>query len=129
MRLIDGLSKAGVPELPSDTGLKPEDRLSGADIQSLILGRELRGRRLLQPASTIEDYRLIPLAGSAVSRTTDSRTVSGERWVQGNFQCETYPIILTRCGAVFRNTAGTRDQQNEYRAFYPHYRLEFSVMN
>ena len=43
-RLLSGLSKAGVPELPADINLDPKDRLTGAEIKSLALGHELRGR-------------------------------------------------------------------------------------
>ena len=44
-RLLAGLGKAGVPELPADVDLRAKDRLTGAEIKSLIFGRELRGRR------------------------------------------------------------------------------------
>ena len=44
-RLLDGLSKAGVPELPADVDLDPKDRLTGPEIKSLVFGHELRGRK------------------------------------------------------------------------------------
>ena len=64
-RLLDGLSKAGVPELPEGVDLDTKNRLTGAEIRSLILGHELNG------------------GGAWLDKETT--------WVQGNFLCDAIP--------------------------------------
>ena len=116
-RLLGGLSKAGLPELPADVNLDPNDRLTGAEIKFLVLGHELRGRNT---APDIEPYRRGVTADGSITVTFGSRTRTGKTWVQGNFLCSAYPKALTSCGAVFRNPSGTREQENEYRSIYPY---------
>jgi hypothetical protein len=45
-RLLAGLTKAGVPDLPplARAGMNPKDRLTGAEIKSLMFGHETRGK-------------------------------------------------------------------------------------
>ena len=125
-RLLDGLSKAGLPELPAAVNLDPNDRLTGAEIKSLAFGHELRGRNT---APDIEPYRRLATADGSITVTIGSRTRTGKTWVQGNFLCNAYPKTLTGCGAVFRNPSGTREQENEYLSIYRLNRIEFSVVN
>jgi adenylate cyclase len=124
-RLLAGLSKAGLPELPATVDLDPKDRLTGAEIKSLAFGHELRGRNT---APDIEPYRRVATADGSITVTIGSHTRTGRTWVQGNFLCNAYPKTLTTCGAVFRNPSGTREQENEYRSIYPSNRIEFSVV-
>jgi len=124
-RLLGGLSKAGLPELPATVDLDPKDRLTGAEIKSLAFGHELRGRNT---APDIEPYRRVATADGSITVTIGSHTRTGRTWVQGNFLCNAYPKTLTTCGAVFRNPSGTREQENEYRSIYPSNRIEFSVV-
>ncbi len=124
-RLLGGLSKAGLPELPADVNLDPNDRLTGAEIKFLVLGHELRGRNT---APDIEPYRRGVTADGSITVTFGSRTRTGKTWVQGNFLCSAFPKSLTSCGAVFRNPSGTREQENEYRSIYRTNSVEFSVV-
>ena len=43
-RLLEGLRKAGVPELPKGVDPKSKDRLTGAEIKALIFGHLIEGR-------------------------------------------------------------------------------------
>jgi adenylate cyclase len=124
-RLLSGLSKAGVPELPADVNLDPKDRLTGAQIKSLAFGQELRGRTT---TPDIEPYRRMATADGSITVTIGSLTRTGRTWVQGNFLCNAYPKVLTTCGAVFRNPSGTREQENEYRSIYRTNHIEFSIV-
>jgi hypothetical protein len=124
-RLLDGLSKAGVPELPTDVGLDPKDRLNGPEINSFAFGHELQGRKI---APEVEPYTRIASASGSITVTVGSTTTTGTTWVQGNFLCNAYPKALTTCGAIFRNPSGTLEQRNEYRSIYRWNRFEFSVV-
>lgn len=124
-RLLRGLSKAGVPELPTDVDLDAKDRLTGPEIKFIALGHELRGRKI---APEIEPYRRIAAADGSIRVTIGSTTTTGTTWIQRNFLCNAYPRSLTTCGAFFRNPSGTAGQQNEYRSIYRWNRFEFSVI-
>ncbi|MER9445551.1 guanylate cyclase [Mesorhizobium sp. M0340] len=101
-RLLDGLDKAGLPELPEEVDLDAKDRLTGSEIRSLILGRDLRG------------------GGAWIDK--------GTSWVQQNFLCDAIPKVQTTCGAIFRNPAGTPERRNEYTAVFRFDRFEFSTV-
>ena len=101
-RLLDGLDKAGVPELPEQLDLDAKDRLTGSEIRSLILGRDLRG------------------GGAWIDK--------GTSWVQENFLCDAIPKVQTTCGAIFRNPAGTPARGHEYTAVFRFDRFEFSTI-
>jgi adenylate cyclase len=101
-RLLDGLNKAGVPELPEEVDLDTKDRLTGGEIRSLILGRDLRG------------------GGAWLDKESS--------WVQENFLCDAIPTVQTSCGAVFRNPTGTPERGNEYTAVFRFDRFEFSIV-
>ena len=124
-RLLAGLGKAGVPELPADVDLRSKDRLTGAEIKSLIFGRELRGRRV---APEVADYRSFMSADGSISVTIGSWSNTGKSWVQGDFLCNAYPRNLTTCGAVFRNPSGTFDRNDEYFTVYRTNRIAFSII-
>lgn len=125
-RLLGGLSKAGVLELPAHINLDPKDRLTGAQIKSLAFDHELHGRT---NAPDIEPYRRVATADGSISVTIGSRTRTGKTtWVQGNFLCNAYPKDLTACGAVFRNPTGTLERENEYRSIYRSNHIEFSIV-
>ena len=124
-RLLDGLRKAGVPDLPAEVGLDPKDRLTGSEIKSLIFGHELRGREIVPE---VEDYRRTTSPDGVISVTVGSQSSQGKSWVQGDFLCNAYPKVLTRCCAVFRNPSGTPEQENEYLSVYGWSQYEFSVV-
>lgn len=125
VRLLDGLRNFGLPELPPGADPQSKDRLTGAEIKSLILGRDLRGRII---ATEIEDYSRNSSADGTVNTTFGSRSQTGKSWVQGDFLCNAYPRHLTNCGAIFRNPSGSFERRNEYLAVYHWDRVEFSVV-
>ena len=124
-RLLDGLRKAGVPELPADVDLNPKDRLTGPEIKSLIFGHELRGRRI---APSVREYKLTSSADGSTNTTIGSWSNKGLSWVQGNFLCDAYPKSLSSCSVIFRNPSGTLEQLNEYQMIGRFNRFEFSVV-
>ena len=124
-RLLDGLSKAGVPELPTDVDLDRKDRLTGREIKSLIFGHELHGRRIVP---SVREYRLTSSADGSTNVTIGSWSSKGLGWVQGNFLCDAYPRSITGCGVILRNPSGTLEQLNEYQLIGRWNRFEFSVV-
>lgn len=123
-RLLDGLTKAGVPELPA--GMEPEsaERMNGVEIGNLFFGHELTGRQVLHEVSA---YHALIAADGTVTRTVGEVVVTGRMWVQGDSLCSAYPRQLTGCGAVFRNPSGRSDATNEYILLSRFKRYEFSV--
>ena len=120
-RMLGGLSKAGVPDLPADLGLDEADRLTGAEIQSDLFGKSLSGQ-MVRPK--VEPFRLTIAADGVVDgKPGEDVTV----WVQENFMCKASAKTLTVCGAVFRNPSGTAAAQNEYVMVNRWDRMEFSV--
>jgi TolB-like protein/class 3 adenylate cyclase len=124
-RLVDGLRKAGVPELPPDVALPSEDRLTGPEITSLILDRTLQGRKI---KPEVEIYRRTSSPGGTITETVGSSSNTGTSWVQGNVICNAFPRKLTTCGAVFRNPVGRSELKNEFLSVYRVNQFEFSVV-
>lgn len=126
-RLLAGLTKAGVPDLPAlaSAGMNPKDRLTGAEIRSLMFGHETRGRLAFDKFLPMQ--RTTSVDG-AVSETIGQRTRSGTSWVQGNFLCNAFPVELTSCGAIYRNVFRTPGRDDEYKAVYRWDQFEFSVV-
>ena len=126
VRLLDGLSKAGIPELPPDIDPNSRDRLTGAEIQSLVFGHEMRGRRT---KPDVAEYRRTTATDGSTTVVFDSQTLQGMSWMQAGVLCSAYPRQLTECGAIFRNPAGTRQKSNEYQFIFHWPRSEFSIVN
>ncbi|MET3597096.1 class 3 adenylate cyclase/TolB-like protein/Flp pilus assembly protein TadD [Mesorhizobium shonense] len=126
-RLLAGLTKAGVPELSAlaKAGMNPKDRLTGAEIKSLMFGHETRGK-LVMP-TFLPMQRTTSIRG-AVSETVGQRSRVGTSWVQGDFLCNAFPRELTSCGAIFRNSFRTPGRQDEYKSVYRWEQFEFSVV-
>ena len=126
-RLLAGLTKAGVPELPAlaGAGMNPKDRLNGAEIKSLMFGHETRGKMVLHKFLPMQ--RTTSVDGT-VSETVGERTRVGTSWVQGNFICNAFPGELTSCGAIYRNIFRTPGGDDEYKAVYRWDQFEFSVV-
>ena len=55
-RLLEGWRKAGMPELPPDIDPKSKDRLTAAEMKSLVFGHELRGRRTAPEVARISAH-------------------------------------------------------------------------
>ncbi|WP_274628268.1 adenylate/guanylate cyclase domain-containing protein [Arvimicrobium flavum] len=126
LRLLDGLTKAGVSALPSSAVPKLGDRLSGPEVRSLVTGHTLAGREI---APTVSDFGLTIWPNGKFNAFFGPDGVSGTVWVQGDFLCTATAERLTNCAAVFRNPVGSAAQRNEYRAVFRWSQLEFSVIN
>jgi adenylate cyclase len=123
-RLLEGLSKAGVPDLPP-SGHDPKNRLTGAEIRDLIFGHEISGR--LTFPRFLPMQRSISVEG-ALSETLGTQTLNGTSWLQGDFLCSALAGELTSCWAIFRNPFRTPGRQDEYEAVHRWQRFEFSVV-
>jgi adenylate cyclase len=122
-RLLDGLRKAGVPELPFGYDAKSKDRLTGEEIKSLTFGHKIRGQRLdagvVYSRTTAED---------GTTRVIGGGPSPGTSTIQGDTSCTRYLGSGRSCAAVFRNPNGSFAQENEYLWVEQWHRFEFSVM-
>jgi adenylate cyclase len=146
-RMLEGLRKAGVPELPFGFDAKSKDRLSGSAIKDLLFGHEIQGRRLPlesptagrsgqavsagQPGVDSEVYiRATSLEGATritLGSWSDNNALSD---VEGDSVCTFFPTLGRRlCAAVFRNPSGSFAQKNEYHLLFPWRRFDVSVVN
>jgi hypothetical protein len=123
-RLLDGLRKAGVPDLPSGFDPKSKDRLSGPEIKELFYGHEIRGREV---ASGGAYWRKTEPDGS-YRATVGAKSFEGISWIEDDVLCVAGRISPIACRAVYRNPAGTLDHKNEYLYFRDIDRFEFSVV-
>jgi adenylate cyclase len=124
-RLLNGLAKAGVPELPADVDPHSKGRLTEAEIKSLFFGHETQGRQI---APEFAEYKAITSADGSTSVTVGSWSNKGRRWTQAGVVCNAFPKALTNCSAIFRNPLGTFEQRNEYLSVHHSSRFEFSVV-
>jgi adenylate cyclase len=123
-RLLEGLRKAGVPELPAGLDLKSKDRLSSAEIASLILGHTIEGREL----ESGDAYLRMTEMDDSVEVKVGSWSDTGVTSIDGQFLCSWFPTSYRNCFAVFRNPVGTADRKNEYLLRGPWNSFEFSVI-
>jgi TolB-like protein/class 3 adenylate cyclase/Flp pilus assembly protein TadD len=126
-RLLAGLTRAGVRAVSKYyPGLDPKNRLSGAEIRSLIFGHEIRGKSI---SPDLLPMQSTTSSEGAIREIVGERTRVGTAWVQGDFLCRAFPRDLTSCGAIYRNTFTTPGRQDAYEAFYrwEWEQFEFSV--
>ena len=123
-RLLDGLRKAGVPDLPAGVDPNSKERLSGMDIKNLVFGHTIEGRE----RETGNPYkRQTEMDGTAdVMVGSDSWKMTTS--IEGNYWCNWSVTGWRGCGAVFRNPGGTREKRNEYLFIRPWNSFEFSVV-
>jgi adenylate cyclase len=125
-RLLEGLRKAGVPELPKGVDPKPETRLTGAEIKALIFGHSIEGRE----RETGNVYRRqTAMDGTADVTVGAPLAYKFYTTVEGDFFCNWSLNVGRGCGAVFRNPGGTPEKKNEYLFIRPWNSFEFSVVN
>jgi TolB-like protein/class 3 adenylate cyclase len=125
-RLLAGLRKAGVPEVPADLAARSQDRLTGSEIKFLVFGHELRGQRI---APETADYIDVISMDGTSDVTVGTWSSEGKVWVQADFICAAHPKEQgAACHAVFRNPSGTLEQMNEYLSVGQWSRYEFSVV-
>ena len=123
-RLLEGLRKAGVPELPNGVDPKSKDRLTGAEIKALFFGHSLEGRE----RETGNAYRRQAAMDGTAEVTVGTQAFKFVTTVEGDFFCSWSPSGGRGCGAVFRNPGGTRENRNEYLIIRAWNSFEFSVM-
>jgi tetratricopeptide (TPR) repeat protein len=124
-RLLDGLAKVGIPELPADVDPHSKDRLTETEIQSLFFGHEAQGHQTVPEAA---DYKAFTAADGSTTVTIGSWVRQGMRWTQAGCMCASYPKSLTSCAAIYRNPSGTFERKNEYLYIGARVRVEFSVV-
>jgi hypothetical protein len=125
VRLLEGLSKAGIAEFPPGFDAKPEYRLADEEMKSLIFGHELKGRRTVPE---VAEYHRITATDGSTNVLIGAQTRQGMSWTQAGALCVAYPKILTGCGVIFRNPGGTREQSNEYNFVFHDSQYQFSVV-
>jgi TolB-like protein/class 3 adenylate cyclase/tetratricopeptide (TPR) repeat protein len=123
-RVLEGLRKAGVPELPYGFDPKSKDRLDGAAIQALLFGHEIQGRNI----KTGEAYRRVTAQDGLIRASVGEWSDTGSSQIEGDMLCFYYPSRWRFCGAVFRNPDGTFTKKSEYLLVHPWDRFEFSVV-
>ncbi|WP_267285098.1 adenylate/guanylate cyclase domain-containing protein [Rhizobium gallicum] len=123
-RVLVGLRKAGVPELPDGFSPKPEDRLDGDEIRALLFGHEIHGRNI----RTGEAYRRVTAEDGTTLITVGEWSDQGRSTIEGDMLCSVYPTRWRFCGVISRNPVGTFAQKNEYLFSLQSDRHEFSVV-
>ena len=123
-RLLEGLRKAGVPELPKGVDPKSKDRLTGAEIKALIFGHLIEGRE----RETGNAYRRQTAMDGTADMTVGTEASRLVTTVEGDFFCSWSQPNGRGCGAMFRNPGGTLEKRNEYLSFRPWDSFEFSVV-
>jgi hypothetical protein len=126
-RVLVGLARAGVPDLPAwaGAGMEAKDRLSGGEIRALLFGNQIAGKRVY---SDFLPMQSTTSSDGAVVETIGDTTRVGTSWVQGDFLCKAFPRDLTSCGAIFRNAFRTPGRRDEFKAIYRWEQFEFSVL-
>ena len=123
-RLLEGLRKADVPELPTGFDPKSKDRLSGTEIKALFFGHEIRGREV----ASGDPYWRKTKADGSYRATIGAKSFEGVSWIEGDILCIASRTRPFACRAVYRNPAGSFDRENQYLYFRDIDRFEFSVV-
>ncbi|RWO87428.1 adenylate/guanylate cyclase domain-containing protein [Mesorhizobium sp.] len=98
--IIDALRQAGLPEWPFGFTADEHDRLNGAEIASLVVGKTLKGN--LEPDG-LPAIMQIEQDGTAVFRTM-TRMITVRVYVDRDLLCEQSENLFGRpiCGPVYR---------------------------
>jgi adenylate cyclase len=98
--IIDALRQAGLPEWPYGFTADEQDRLNGAEIASLVVGKTLKGN--LEPDG-LPAIMQIEQDGTAVFRTM-TRMITVRVYVDRDLLCEQSENMFGRpiCGPVYR---------------------------
>ena len=123
-RMLEGLRKAGVLDLPKSADPKSKDRLIGAEIKALIFGHLIEGRE----RETGDAYRRQTAMDGTADVTIGPEAFKSVTTVEGDFFCSWSQSNSRGCGAMFRNPGGTFEMRNEYLQFRPWNSFEFSVV-
>jgi adenylate cyclase len=109
---IESMARAGVPAWPYGYEPPLDERIDDAALEALTVGRAWSGATL----GGVRFFQQFTDDGRVVLR--DERSMlSGKAWLERNRLCTEFPaalILRKDCGYVYRNPAGTADEQNEY---------------
>jgi TolB-like protein/class 3 adenylate cyclase/thioredoxin-like negative regulator of GroEL len=122
-RLREGLSKAGVPELPFGYDPKAKERLTGDQIEKMFSGRTIHGRGI----DSGEPFAMTMSSDDAASFSFGPLADSGRLQPQDDALCIAWPKYGRGCAAIFRNPGGTAEQENEYLWISGVDRIQFSI--
>lgn len=123
---IEGLRKAGLPEWPYDYRGNAADRLDRAAAEALIAGRTWVGRHV-EGTQFVQELT----TGGRIAYRAERSLLSGTVDLRGDRLCrsfEGYLLDRALCGYLYRNAAGTRDDNNEYVSVMPDSLTYFSVV-
>jgi TolB-like protein/class 3 adenylate cyclase len=123
-RILTGLRKAGVPELPFGFDGQSKDRLTGPEIKSLVFGHEFQGRS--RKSGDLYKRTTAPDGRAQVTLGNDLIDLMSE--VEGDYLCSAEPWGDRSCIAFFRNPGGDAAHRNEYLVVSRREVLEFSVV-
>ena len=112
-RLLDGLRKAGVPDLPAGFDPNSKDRLTGAQIKTLFFGHEIRGREVVSG----DAYWRKTEADGTYRATIGSHSFEGVSWIDDDLLCTALRTRPFACRAVYRNPAGSFDRRTSTSTF------------
>ena len=108
-RLLDGLRKAGVPELSFGFDPQSKDRLTGDEIRKLAFGQQFEGRLL----NTGESYSRTTAADGFAHIAIGLETIDAPSTIEGDTIClNPSPTVAQRsCSAIFRNPGAPRSRR------------------
>jgi tetratricopeptide (TPR) repeat protein len=110
-----GLRLAGVPNLLQSGEFATQNRLTADEIRTLVFGRRLHGRSIWtgeQREASITSDGVVALSGGWGLLGGGPLTGGSARF-DGDQLCYRFDLI-SYCGDVFRNPAGTRTKENEF---------------
>jgi adenylate cyclase len=123
-RLLAGLRKAGVPEVPFGMDGAAKDRLTGEEIAAVFIGHEVEGR----DPDNGECYWGTTAADGMAHIKLGTWSDTGSFRIEGNTACAYWSTGFRVCSIIFRNPTGTFGRRNEYIPTTDTRRLEFSVV-
>jgi hypothetical protein len=122
--LLDGLRKAGAPELPFGYDPNSPDRLTGPETKTLLFGHELRGTQL----SSHKSYWRATTADGETSVKLGSVQDTGTLRIEDDTACIFYSRWGRNCFVYFRNPNGSPQSENDFIGFHPWDRFEFTMV-
>ncbi len=127
-RRIDALRDIGLPDWPFGFEGDPDQQLAGPAIEDLIASTTWSGQDLGRQLPFIQEFG----PGGSSVMAAQNTLLNGSAFVRDDELCERYEgFLLGRefCGPIFRNPAGSAEEQNEYVQVTPFLVRYFTVAN
>ena len=128
--LLDGLKLAGLTDWPFGLTGKPEDQVTGPELQGMVRGRTWSGRLGgTQPGSGLPFVQEIDQNGNVVYRSADTLLIGTSR-LDGDRLCmrfEGSAMGRWTCGAIYRNTIQPGRKDGDYIYISPIVPLYFTL--